>query len=406
MVPRYAEQQQIGAFFKQLDHLITLHQRKCVFLFGLFQAFISMIFTASTFSWEQRKVGDLLIERNQQAPMSDEYPLMAFTANEGVAPEGERYDRSSLVTDTVNKLYKKETRVYSELSRWQEEDKMKTGLVLEGGALRTIFSSGACDGLLAGNVMTDYVIGVSAGIAYGVSYVSRQRGRNLEILTRYVNDRRYMGMGNLLRKDNRSYFGLKFTYDTIPNELVPFDYETFAAYPGEVEAVVTNLETGKAEYFPVSREHGDFKLLQATCALPLMFPIYDIEGHPCMDGGAADAIPFRRAFEKGCDKAIVILTRPRDYIRRTEKLQKAIERHYRQYPNFCQTMRDRAETYNRDREELFRLEREGKVLVIAPEDTRGVSRIERNVEKLRLLWSDGFQQATGRMEEIRQFMAD
>ena len=283
---------------------------------------------------------------------------------------------------------------------------MKTGLVLEGGALRTIFSSGACDGLLAGNVMTDYVIGVSAGIAYGVSYVSRQRGRNLEILTRYVNDRRYMGMGNLLRKDNRSYFGLKFTYDTIPNELVPFDYETFAAYPGEVEAVVTNLETGKAEYFPVSREHGDFKLLQATCALPLMFPIYDIEGHPCMDGGAADAIPFRRAFEKGCDKAIVILTRPRDYVRKTEKLQKAIERHYRQYPNFCQTMRDRAETYNRDREELFRLEREGKVLVIAPEDTRGVSRIERNVEKLRLLWSDGFQQATGRMEEIRQFMAD
>ena len=107
MVPRYAEQQQIGAFFKQLDHLITLHQRKCVFLFGLFQAFISMIFTASTFSWEQRKVGDLLIERNQQAPMSDEYPLMAFIANEGVAPKGERYDRSSLVTDTVNKLYKK-----------------------------------------------------------------------------------------------------------------------------------------------------------------------------------------------------------------------------------------------------------------------------------------------------------
>ena len=107
MVPRYAEQQQIGAFFKQLDHLITLHQRKCVFLFGLFQAFISMIFTASTFSWGQRKVGDLLIERNQQAPMSDEYPLMAFIANEGVAPKGERYDRSSLVTDTVNKLYKK-----------------------------------------------------------------------------------------------------------------------------------------------------------------------------------------------------------------------------------------------------------------------------------------------------------
>lgn len=282
---------------------------------------------------------------------------------------------------------------------------MKTGLVLEGGALRTIFSSGACDGLLAGDVMTDYVVGVSAGIAYGVSYVSRQQGRNLKILSQYANDRRYMGMGNLIRKDNRSYFGLKFAYETIPNELIPFDYDTFAAYPGEVEAVVTNLDTGKAEYFPVPRNDKSFELLQATCAMPLMFPIFHIEGRPCLDGGAADAIPFRRAFDQGCDQAIVILTRPRGYLRKPEKLQKVIERHYRQYPNFCQTMRDRADTYNRDREELFRLEQEGKVLIIAPEDTRGVSRIERNVEKLRLLWGDGYQQATGRMEEIRRFIA-
>ena len=102
-----AEQKQIAEFFTSLDNLITLHQRKCALLFSPFQAFISMMFTTSTFSWEQRKVGDLLIERNQQAPMSDEYPLMAFIANEGVAPKGERYDRSALVTDTVNKLYKK-----------------------------------------------------------------------------------------------------------------------------------------------------------------------------------------------------------------------------------------------------------------------------------------------------------
>ena len=107
LIPSTDEQVQIGQFFTTIDNLITLHQRKCVFLFGFFQAFISMIFTASTFSWEQRKVGDLLIERNQQAPMSDDYPLMAFIANEGVAPKGERYDRSALVTDTVNKLYKK-----------------------------------------------------------------------------------------------------------------------------------------------------------------------------------------------------------------------------------------------------------------------------------------------------------
>ena len=102
-----AEQEQIGSYFAALDNLITLHQRKCALLFSPFQALISMMFTTSTFSWEQRKVGNLLIERNQQAPMSDEYPLMAFIANEGVAPKGERYDRSALVTDTVNKLYKK-----------------------------------------------------------------------------------------------------------------------------------------------------------------------------------------------------------------------------------------------------------------------------------------------------------
>ena len=101
------EQQLIAYYFSQLDNLITLHQRKCALLFSPFQALISMMFTTSTFSWEQRKVGNLLIERNQQAPMSDEYPLMAFIANEGVAPKGERYDRSALVTDTVNKLYKK-----------------------------------------------------------------------------------------------------------------------------------------------------------------------------------------------------------------------------------------------------------------------------------------------------------
>ena len=107
MPPTMREQQTIGGFFQQLDHLITLHQRKCALLFSSFQALISMMFTTSTFSWEQREVGDLLIERSQQAPMSDEYPLMAFIANEGVAPKGERYDRSALVTDTVNKLYKK-----------------------------------------------------------------------------------------------------------------------------------------------------------------------------------------------------------------------------------------------------------------------------------------------------------
>ena len=254
---------------------------------------------------------------------------------------------------------------------------MKVGMVLEGGALRTIFSTGVLDAMLEKDLMTDYVVGVSAGIAYGVSYVSRQPRRNLEILTRFANDRRYMGLGNLLDRHNRSYFGLEFSYETIPNELVPFDYDTFAAFPGKVEAGVTNLETGKAEYLEVPRRDDSFLLLQATCAMPLMFPVYRLGGKPYLDGGAAETVPYPRAFEMGCDRAIVILTKPRSFVRKREKLLPVIERRYREYPNFCQTMRERAERDNRAREELFRLEKEGKVLVLAPEDLRGVSRIER-----------------------------
>ena len=281
---------------------------------------------------------------------------------------------------------------------------MKTGLVLEGGAIRTIFSSGACDGLLTRDLRFDYTIGVSAGIAYGVSYLSKQSGRNLEILTRFVNDKRYMGAGNLLKRDNRSYFGLKFTYDDIPNRLVPFDYETFAAYPGEIEAVVTNLETGRAEYLPVPRRDDRFTVLQATCALPFLFPIYHIDGRPCMDGGAADAIPYERALEKGCGRVLVILTRERDYVRQPEKLQPLLERWYRRYPKFCDTMRRRADTYNASRRRLFELEREGRAMVLTPKNTQGFSRTEKDVEKIKALWQDGYDQAVARLDEIEAFL--
>ena len=281
---------------------------------------------------------------------------------------------------------------------------MKIGLVLEGGALRTIFSTGVFDAMLEKNLMADYVVGVSAGIAYGVSYVSKQPRRNLEILSRFANDRRYMGLKNLIDRHNRSYFGLEFSYETIPNQLVPFDYDTFAAFPGKVEAGVTNLETGQAEYKEVPRRDEKFLLLQATCAMPLMFPIYWMDGKPYLDGGAAEAVPYRRAFEQGCDRAVVILTKPRSFVRRPEKLLPLIERKYRDYPNFCRTMEERAERDNRSRQELFRLEREGKVLVLAPESLHGVSRIERDVEKLRMLWGEGYQQGMENIERIRAFM--
>ena len=251
--------------------------------------------------------------------------------------------------------------------------------------------------------MTDYVIGVSAGIAYGVSYVSRQPRRNLEVVTRFAPDRRYMGWRNLTDKSNRSYFGLKFGFSTIPNELVPFDYDTFAAFPGEVEAVVTNLNTGKADYLPVPRRDEESTVLQASCAMPLLFPVFEINGQCYLDGGIGDAIPWRRGLEK-CDRVIVVLTRPRRYRRKPDHMMKLIRKRYRDYPAFVEAMENRAEVYNRDREALFQAEREGKLLVIAPESTLGVARTERDTEKLRLLWAAGYQGAIDRLDEIRDYL--
>ena len=282
---------------------------------------------------------------------------------------------------------------------------MKTGLVLEGGALRTIFSSGVCDAFLNEKLpMPDYTIGVSAGIAYGVSYLSRQKRRNLQLLMHYANDRRYMGWGNFFDPRNRSYFGLKFAYDTIPNELVPFDYDTFEAYPGQVEAVVTNLQTGRAEYREVPRRDASFLLLQATCAMPVLFqPIRLDDGAPYLDGGCSDAIPWKRALAVGCDRVVVVLTRERSYRKEPEQLMPLFRRVYRKYPVFLEGLRTRAERYNQCREELFALEQEGRVLVIAPANTRGFSRTERDRQKILALWQDGFFAGRRAAEAVRDF---
>ena len=279
---------------------------------------------------------------------------------------------------------------------------MKTGLVLEGGALRTIFSSGVCDAFLdAGLPLPDYTVGVSAGIAYGVSYLSRQSRRNLKLVTTYANDRRYMGWRNMLTRGNRSYFGLKFSYETIPNQLLPFDYDTFDAYPGTVEAVVTNLNTGRADYLPVPRRDCPNLLLEATCAIPMMFPVIQINGQPYLDGGCADPIPWRRCFDVGCDRVVVILTRERGYRKQPDSSARLVRPAFRKYPKFVELMQDRAERYNACRDELFRLEAEGKVLVIAPEDTLGCSRTEKDTEVLRALWQSGYFAGRRAVDEVR-----
>lgn len=281
---------------------------------------------------------------------------------------------------------------------------VKTGLVLEGGALRTIYSSGVCDGLIQKGIIFDYVVGTSAGIAYGVSYLSGQFGRNMEVTEKYLHDPRYMGVSNVFDPQNRSYFGQDFVYATIPNELVPFDYAAYQAYPGEAEAVVTDVVTGEAVYLPLDREDRQNVLLRATCALPLMFPIYEYRGIKCMDGGCRDCIPWKHALERGCDRVVVVLTREPGYVRQQETAMPLIRLRYKKYPEFVRALETRADRYNADREELFRAERDGRVMIFTPKNTEGFSRTEKDMEKIRALWRNGLEDVDRREAELTAFL--
>ncbi|WP_330408928.1 patatin family protein [Roseburia inulinivorans] len=176
---------------------------------------------------------------------------------------------------------------------------MKLGMVFEGGASRTAFSCGVMDAFLEEELMPDYFIGVSAGIAFGVSYLSKQKGRNLKLLEEYMADKRYMGLKYLFDRKKKSYYNIGFVFDEVPNKLLPFDYETFAQYKGVVEACVTNIHTGKAEYLKVPQSVEMKDTLVASCSLPILFQPVKIGRHYYLDGGIADSIPsgmlWRRA---------------------------------------------------------------------------------------------------------------
>lgn len=280
---------------------------------------------------------------------------------------------------------------------------MKTGIVFEGGAFRTIFSCGVMDAFLKYDIMPDYMIGVSAGAAYGVSYASRQARRNLDILMKYRNDKRYLSMYNMADKENRSIYGLKFGYETLPNELEPFDYDTFYKYNGEFYCVVTNVITGKPEYMRYTGEDKTNKLLKATCALPVLFPYIYINDTPYLDGGLSDSIPYEKAFADGCDRVVVVLTREAGYKKKTSPSTKAMAHAFYKYPELSRDLLKRAEKYNRSLKRLERLEKEGKVLVIRPTHSKGFSRTEKDRTKILSMYNDGYNQGVALADTVRTF---
>lgn len=282
---------------------------------------------------------------------------------------------------------------------------MKLGLVLEGGAHRTVFSCGVMDALLDSGIHADYVIGSSAGITYAISYISRQNGRNREMLRRFVRNPKYAGIRHLLNPRNRAYYNLRFLFDTIPNRLLPFDYAAFNAFKGETLAAVTNIRTGKAEYLPVTGEDPQWKVLQATCALPLLFRPIEINGEKYADGGVADSIPYEKALADGCDKMIVVLTRERSYRKEQEKMMRyAAEKQKRKHPEYAQTMLQRHDRYNETVDKLTEQSKCGNIYVIAPVDTLGVGRTDKRVDKLMSLYAQGYACTMQQMPSLRKYL--
>ena len=269
---------------------------------------------------------------------------------------------------------------------------MKTGLVLEGGASRGYFTVGALDALLDIGFKTDYLVGTSAGIANGISYVSNQRGRGLKIGLQYLGDKRYMGMRHLLNPKKRSYYNVDFVFDEIPNKLLLFDKEAYDNSGCRVVAALTNLETGKCEYHDVTSDDKKWKTVVASCALPIMFQPVEIGGKLYMDGGITDSIPFQRAIDEGCEKIVVIITRERSYIKEVEPAIGISSFLYRKYPNFKKALENRTNMYNETHQKLLKLEKEGRIILIAPEeDTSSWKRTEKRPQEIQKMYDIGYE---------------
>lgn len=280
---------------------------------------------------------------------------------------------------------------------------MKTGIVFEGGAYRTLFSCGVMDAFIEKDIYPDYVIGTSAGAAYSTSYLSKQKGRMLDVILKYGHDKRYFGINNMVDAKNRCIYNLKFSYETIPNELIPFDYGAFKAWGGEFYAVCTNVETGKAEYFPYTGDDRTNTVLKATCALPMLFPYIYIDGVPYLDGGLSDSIPFEKALADGCDRLVVVLTREQGYKKITSSSAKIMARAYVKYPELSKDLLKRAGRYNRCIRRLEKMEKEGKLIVIRPTSTKGFSRLEHDQQKILNLYADGYNKGLEISDKVKDY---
>ncbi|MCH5193315.1 MAG: patatin family protein [Oscillospiraceae bacterium] len=276
-----------------------------------------------------------------------------------------------------------------------------TGLVLEGGTFRGIFSAGVMDAFIEEGIEFPYIVGVSAGISNGLSYVSKQFERNIVILEKYRNDKRYLGMRNY-RKCG-SMFGLDFVFGEIPQELVPFDYEEFKRYRGKCLVGVTNAVTGNPEYFNALDDNENFQFLRATCAIPGYFPAIMINDTPYFDGGLASPIPVKQALKDGCSKTVIILTQPEGFVKKCGKGNIAMSQlMHRKYPEIEMRLLVRHKIYNKQTEFCNELEKRGKAIIFRP--PYKLNSFEKDEKVLRSVWQEGYEMGKKRADEVREFM--
>ena len=279
---------------------------------------------------------------------------------------------------------------------------MKKGLVLEGGAMRGLFTAGIIDVMMEAGVEPDGLIGVSAGAAFGCNYKSRQPGRAIRYNTRFAKDARYSGLKSLLTTGD--YFNAQFGYHIVPYQYDLFDVAAFEQNPMEFMVVCTDVLTGQAVYHKMDRvDYDELEWLRASASMPLASKVVEVAGHKLLDGGVADSIPLAYFESIGYDRNVVILTQPEGYVKHRTKLMPLMRIGLRRYPEMIQAMDRRYLMYNRELEFVRQAEREGRCLVIRPDEKLPIGHISHDPEEMKRVYQIGRVMGDRYIERIKAF---
>lgn len=279
---------------------------------------------------------------------------------------------------------------------------MKKGLVLEGGAMRGLFTAGIIDVMMEAGVEPDGLIGVSAGAAFGCNYKSRQPGRAIRYNTWFAKDARYSGLKSLLTTGD--YFNAQFGYHIVPYQYDLFDVAAFEQNPMEFMVVCTDVLTGQAVYHKMDRvDYDELEWLRASASMPLASKVVEVAGHKLLDGGVADSIPLAYFESIGYDRNVVILTQPEGYVKHRTKLMPLMRIGLRHYPEMIQAMDRRYLMYNRELEFVRQAEREGRCLVIRPDEKLPIGHISHDPEEMKRVYQIGREMGDRYIERIKAF---